>query len=332
MFPAFTPEIEQRMNELSQIIPDCEGFWRSFGLPYTDYLDYLWRQHWGPGTLTAADMWRAAEAVQDPATSLLLAKFARNSLAEQLRLARRLEAQQVPYVLEFAYYLLARQVPKEQLHDLLNQVSEADAQDVDFMFTRIADLLLNRLLLCVGAQRYRLREIEFYFRRPATHDDPYIHGEAEQQQLGRWYYNLAGGIDLTFGRQELGTWGGILLRGVERVPPAPDELGRVQAVKLGYVSGPQNVLRDILASLNGVFEQPRGLWLDEVHSAPGEVKWRARRYNLKHKPAADADYDFLNRRYRFLTDKQYVLSLKLKDRSDILSQLSQAEAQEIVAA
>lgn len=298
-------------------------------MPYTDYLDYLWRQHWRPGTLAAADMWRAAKAVQDPTTSLLLEKFARYPLSEQLRLARRLQAQQVPRVLEFAHYLLARQVPKEQLHDLLYQVSEADAQDVDFMFTRIADLLLNRLLLCVGAQRYRLREIEFYFRRPDVHDDPYIHGEAEQQQTGRWYYNLAGGIDLTFGRQELGTWGGILLRGVERVPPAPDELGRVQLMKTGYVSGPQNVLRDILASLNGVFEQPLGLWLDEVYSTPEEVKWRVRRYNLKHKPAADADQDYLNRRYRFLLDKQYVLSLKPKDQTDILSQLSPADAQEI---
>ncbi len=330
MFPEFTPEIEQRLNELSQSIPDCEGFWRSFGLPYTDYLDYLWRQHWGRSTLAAADMWRAAEAVQDPATSLLLAKFARYPLAEQLRLARRLAAQQVPCILEFSRYLLARQVPKEQLHSLLHQVSEADAKDVDFMFARIADLLLNRLLLCVGTQRYRLREIEFYFRRPEVHDDPYIHGEAEQQQLGRWYYNLAGGIDLTFGRQELDTWGGILLRGVERVPPPSDEPGHVQLTKIGYVSGPQNVLRAILASLNGVFEPPRGLWLEEIYTAPGEVKWRVRRYNLKHKPA-DTDHDFLNRRYRFLTDKQYVLSLKPKNRADIISQLLPADAQEVAA-
>ena len=322
MLSEFTPEVEQRLVQLRRSSLHSNDFWTVLEVPTNPYLHYIWLRLLADD-LSPAEVWQAGRAMSDLDTAEAVKRAARSPLAERLRLARRLQAQQVPRMVEFAQYRLAQEVPKDQLHELLHHVSEADVQDVDFMFTRIADLLLNRLLFCVGTQRYRLREIEFYFRRPGVHDDPYIHGEAEQQQVGRWYYNLAGGLDMTFGRQELGTWGGILLRGVERVLPAPDELGHVQPTKTGYVSGPQNVLRDIIANLNGVFEQPRGLWLDEIYSVPGEVERRVRRYNLKHKPA-DTDQDFLNRPYRFLADEQYVLSLKPKDQADILSQLPPA--------
>ncbi len=320
MLPAFTPEIERQLLELRLISLDSENFWAAFKVPNSPYLDYIWRQQWLPGHLTAAEMWRAAEAMCSSDTSLLLWQFSHRFLAEQLRLARQLAAQQVPCLVPYTDHLLQQAGAKGQLRTLMQQVNEAE-EDVDFMLTRMANVLLNQVLLCVGMQRYRLREIEFYFRQPRTHNDPYVHTSREQQQCGGWYFNDADGLDLTFGDQERNTWGGILLRGLEKVPPASGDYVSQEEDTAGYIRGPRLVLRHLIAHLNGIFRQPRGIELSEIHNAAHESvqPWRVRRFGLRHKPEADADKSFLERHYRFLVDKDYLRGLK--DRADIVRQL-----------
>jgi hypothetical protein len=89
-------------------------------------------------------------------------------------------------------------------------------------FAGIADILLNQSRLVVGAEPWRLTEIEFYYRGPG-HMDPFAHADPVQAHLGRWYFHRTHGVyrggsfkglDLTFGDGE--ARGGILLRGAER--------------------------------------------------------------------------------------------------------------------
>lgn len=329
MLPAFTLEIEQRIINLKYSLLDSEGFWEALGATNSPYLDYIWRQKFGH--LSPAEIWRAAEAMMDDATSLRLWQFPHMQLAELLPAARQLRRQQVPCIEQYGEYLLKQHGVKAELAILMQQVNYAEAEDVGYMLTRMADLLLNRLLLVVDVKRYLLREIEFYFRQPYTHDDPYVHTSREQQ-YGRWYFNKAGGLDLTFGDEERNTWGGILLRGLQHIPPSSEFYSAPSQVESSYVGGPRLVLRDIVANLNGVFQPSRGLELDEIDTFTQEPPqpWAVRRYGLLHKPEADLERDFLNRRYRFLVDKEYLRGLK--DRADVVRQLQlpPSEAKEIL--
>ena len=89
-------------------------------------------------------------------------------------------------------------------------------------FAAVADSLLNQTRLVVGAEIWRLTELEFYYRAPG-HLDPFAHANPVQAHCGRWYFHRTHGgyrggsfkgVDVTFGDGE--ARGGILLRGAER--------------------------------------------------------------------------------------------------------------------
>lgn len=319
MLPDFTPEIEQRILKLTEACLDGDKFWEALGTTNSPYLDYIWRQQLRH--LSPAEVWQAATAMMTEATSLQLWQFPHQQLAEMLPATRQLQRQQVPCIRQYGEYLLAQFGAKAELRTLMQQVNYAEVEDVEFMLSRMMELLLNRLILCIGARRYLFREVEVYFCQPRTHQDPYVHISPEQQRQGNWYFNKAETLDLTFGDQECNTWGGILLRGMQAIPPAPSNYLPAGQPETDYLRGPRIVLRDIIANLNGVFQAPYGIRLDEIDTFIQEPPqpWRVRRYGLYHKPKDDPEQNFLRRRYRFLVDKEYLRGLK--DRADVVRQL-----------
>lgn len=114
-------------------------------------------------------------------------------------------------------------------------------------FRTVARRLLCGFVLAIGDREYRLAEIEFYCSS-ATHADPFVHGAPEQLGFAQWYFHRASahgayrggtfkGLDLTFGDEAAGLYGGILLRAIASADT--DE----------FVDGSCNVVDCILANL-----------------------------------------------------------------------------------
>ncbi|WP_143164228.1 hypothetical protein [Hymenobacter daecheongensis] len=207
----------------------------------------------------------------------------------------------------------ASQSPLVRLNYVLRQLPETTPPDLDGLLASIADLLQNKLVLCSGSYAYRVTELELYYWGPGHHD-PYIHRAREQQEYGRWSFNDADCLDFTFGSKTQGTWGGVLLRGLRRLPSQQAKAGEET-----YIAGPRNVLRELVASLDGVFEgSQQGFYLTAAgaESLLTQTPWRVARYELRKQ--AD-DTDFLLRSYRFLVEEQYLATLK--DRAQIVRQL-----------
>lgn len=112
------------------------------------------------------------------------------------------------------------------------------------IFRDTAELLLNRTTLYVARRPHRFTELELYWSG-LQHLDPFTHGDPMQQQLGSWYFHRSGGryrggtykgLDLAFG--DGGAFGGILIRGLERLEPSPSP---------SLIDGPCMVVDHILA-------------------------------------------------------------------------------------
>jgi len=136
-------------------------------------------------------------------------------------------------------------VPAATVTEVLQRLSPSAAtKDAAYaaLFRDVADLLLNRTTLRIAGHPHRFTELELYFTGHA-HADPFTHGDPMQQQLGTWYFHRSGqryrsgtykGLDLSFGSPE--AFGGILVRGVERLGAAP-----------ALIDGPCMVVDHILA-------------------------------------------------------------------------------------
>jgi hypothetical protein len=88
-------------------------------------------------------------------------------------------------------------------------------------FNDIADILLNKSQLVVKDKRFRLCEIEFYYKGK-DHEDTYTHCSDDQLEFGRFYFHkfkngsyksgTYKGMDLTFGDKKNNLYCGILIR------------------------------------------------------------------------------------------------------------------------
>lgn len=98
----------------------------------------------------------------------------------------------------------------------------ADVKDLSI--EQIADLLLNHYVFVVGAQKFRLCEIEFYRCGP-DHEDKYTHCNKLQKQFGELYFHQFGNgsyksgtykcMDITLGDGV--TYYGVLIRSVQNI-------------------------------------------------------------------------------------------------------------------
>lgn len=286
------------------------------GIPAGVYRSYVWDAQWLPGTITWDELRRAFQTSLGP-LPVSLSYFPHQGVAQRRQEARQLAEAGLPFAQQFAAAMDAidfgGKSPIAMLAYLLRDIHNAAAEDVGYFLGTIANLLQNQLVLRSGIALYRFTELEVYYWQRA-HPDMYVHKGAEQRRMGQWYFNEADCLDLTFGSEEQNYYGGILLRGVQRLAVATD------AEK--YVRGPRTVLRELIASLGGVFNSTSGgLHLEDAPAGlfTPQQPWQVRRYGLRAHPE-DENVDFLHRPYRFLVDADYLRGLR--DKADVVRQLA----------
>lgn len=89
-------------------------------------------------------------------------------------------------------------------------------------FNDIADVILNRTVLCSNTKRYRICEIEFYYHGD-NHEDQYTHQSDEQKMRCKFYFHkyhngtyksgTYKGLDITLSPNDQ-TYFGILIRSI----------------------------------------------------------------------------------------------------------------------
>lgn len=70
-------------------------------------------------------------------------------------------------------------------------------------FETIADIILNKLILRAGTKKFRICEIEMYFKNQA-HPDEYVHSNKDQKSYGKFYFHKYHN-----GTFKSGTWKGL---------------------------------------------------------------------------------------------------------------------------
>jgi hypothetical protein len=150
-------------------------------------------------------------------------------------------------------------------------------------FKRIATELMNDWVLQVNAKRYRIAEVEFYFKSD-EHLDPYTHGHPLQKEMGKWYFH-GSGIDITFGNNNY--HGGILLRAIYSIDDVEN-----------YKYGPLKTVEEIFSNFSSVFD---GQFTFKLSPAlTDEIKkvdvYSAPRVGLN----PNLNQDYCKRPYRFL--------------------------------
>ncbi len=117
-----------------------------------------------------------------------------------------------------------------ELRHILTNISTNQVQhkDISRAFDEVAIELLLHTKIIMPYGCFYLREIEFYFYNKNNYRDPYTHKHPLQRQFGKWYFHRfksidsflnsnRNGIDITFGNEEVGTYGGILLRKIQYI-------------------------------------------------------------------------------------------------------------------
>jgi len=212
-------------------------------------------------------------------------------------------------------YLTAYRVEDEkdkhhfsQLDEFWNDLTGGyEFKTLEDKFDTLAGYLMNHLYLAVGAQSYRIIELEIYYHNPKDHLDPYVHKAPEQLTAGRWYYNGMG-VDITFGDKEKGIYGGILIRGIRTIDDNPQ-----------YIGGTINVLREIFNNLGDITNGDFGFCIkeaiDDFEDAFSPVK--SARIGLTKKKE-DAD-NYIDKKYRYIAEVN--LQHKFKGKERVVKQL-----------
>eukprot|EP00568_Trieres_chinensis_P009415 CAMPEP_0183295844 /NCGR_PEP_ID=MMETSP0160_2-20130417/3646_1 /TAXON_ID=2839 ORGANISM="Odontella Sinensis, Strain Grunow 1884" /NCGR_SAMPLE_ID=MMETSP0160_2 /ASSEMBLY_ACC=CAM_ASM_000250 /LENGTH=279 /DNA_ID=CAMNT_0025457381 /DNA_START=64 /DNA_END=903 /DNA_ORIENTATION=- len=103
----------------------------------------------------------------------------------------------------------------------LGELLAISEDDPASSFDEVMDVLLNRCVLRVSSERYRLIELEIYCQDRACHNDPFTHGDPMQERHLVWYFHKQGknykggtykGFDLALGRK--GRAVGVLVRSI----------------------------------------------------------------------------------------------------------------------
>jgi hypothetical protein len=157
-----------------------------------------------------------------------------------------------------------------------------DKKNIDNDFNRIASELMNNWILKVESKKYRIAEIEFYFKSD-FHNDIYIHGHDLQKRKEKWYFH-GSGVDITFGSNEF--YGGILIRAI------------YDLTNQKYIYGPLNSVTEIFSNVKSVYESNLsfGLVPADKNKLEMEEPISAPRVGLN----PDKDNEMFDSFYRFL--------------------------------
>ncbi|MCY7409098.1 MAG: hypothetical protein LH473_02405, partial [Chitinophagales bacterium] len=178
-------------------------------------------------------------------------------------------------------------------------------KDWEKEFFNRADFLMNHLCLIVGENAYRVVDCEVYYHSE-EHPDPYVHKGEEQLNNGTWFFNDAGGLDITFGNGEKGIYAGILIRTIQNLKTEQRIEGIIKVVK------------EIFRNLGNIFSEGNEIRLCELNPqfiTQGKP-YTTTRVNLTER-INDMER-FFNKYYRFL-----ILSSAMKGKDKILSSLIQ---------
>ena len=168
-------------------------------------------------------------------------------------------------------------------------------------FDAVADSLLNRYLLIINNQEWRITEIEFYYYSD-EHPDGYTHKDTNQKKSNEWYFHRQNGgafkggtykgLDISCGNGI--NYGGILIRSISR----DNQL----------IEGPCNVVNKILEITccdsisdlvtkitSNIFENGL-LYLKETFDNKVEIM-KGPRVGLTLKQNKQLDYIYKNYRY-----------------------------------
>lgn len=120
----------------------------------------------------------------------------------------------------------------EKLEDLLSILNEnSTCDEIQTVFSKIADILLCKSHIETSFGKYRLLEIEFYFYNPNHKDTVTI---PRKEDAGMWWLHEYG-VDISF-KSESNYYGGILIRSIL------DEDGNK------YICGPQKCCQELFYS------------------------------------------------------------------------------------
>ena len=101
---------------------------------------------------------------------------------------------------------------------------EIDVREIENSFDRIANEILNNMVLQVNNVNLDITEIEFYYFYDKKHEDNYTH--EHKRDTGEWRFHNQG-LDITLPRNEFSD-GGILIRGLKH--------------EKKYVNGPRKII------------------------------------------------------------------------------------------
>jgi hypothetical protein len=185
-------------------------------------------------------------------------------------------------------------------------------------FDELANCLMNHLVLQVGENRYRIVVCEFYYNdkerkdKSPIHRDPYVHCGKKQLTSGEFYCNKAGGLDITFGSQDIEIHGGILIRGLKNLDDN------------SFINGVWCITEEVINNMGSLLDDSVSVRLsNDSASIVKHEPTKGVRVNLP-KPNVSSDDFKLHKEY-FLKPYRYVVEVfetanKYKDKLTIQAQ------------
>lgn len=181
-------------------------------------------------------------------------------------------------------------------------------------FDSLANLILNNTSLFINGIRYRIIEIEFYYRNVNNHNDQYTHCCDEQKLWGKFYFHrykngtykngTYKGLDMTLGK--MNTHFGILIRSI------------YNTIENYVVTGSCNVVNDIIKKYDceSIIDFTNNKTLDMLSNDRNFLvknrKWKNREqiYYGKRVGLSDKYPEFRYKKYRYLIMKDHIKKQK----------------------
>lgn len=188
---------------------------------------------------------------------------------------------------------------------------QIDKSNGENQFTYLAKMLMNETILRVGDNDYRIVEVEFYYYKNGSHEDPFVHQDDEQYQNGTWYFH-GSGLDLTFGKEDQSKegqskndhiYGGILIRGICNIEND------------NFISGPLNVVKELFKSIGNVGSHPIEFGISADSTLTEGKIIASPRVGLNSKK--DTNDKFHQKPYRFIWFNDNVSAHRFKEKTNV---------------
>lgn len=187
----------------------------------------------------------------------------------------------------------------ERLKQLLSTLDANSSVDsIKTTFSEIADILLLKSYIMTANSKYRVLEIEFYFKNNNHNDNVTIE---RTEYAGMWWLHDYG-VDLSFNSDEDNNYyGGVLIRSIVSIDDSGNQLNEKEAI-----FGPRNCCWNLFyaSALEPNIMAPQIVMNDGESQFAGEIERTTR--HLTGKPKKE-DGDYRDSPYRF-----YVKGLNLK--------------------